>query len=89
MAIIELWKSILVTMATVAMVTEFKGLKVHLHAKFRCDQAINTKDRNATDRQIDDMYINILFLCYKQPVLIYKAKSNNVGKTDEDLMWWP
>ena len=31
----------------------------------------------------------ILFLCYKQPVLIYKAKFNNVGKIDEDLMWWP
>ena len=30
----------------------------------------------------------ILFLCYKQPVLIYKVKSNNVGKTYEDLMWW-
>ncbi len=31
----------------------------------------------------------ILFLCYKQPVLIHKKKSNNVGKADEDLMWWP
>ncbi len=26
----------------------------------------------------------ILFLCHKQPVLIYKGKSNNEGKTDED-----
>ena len=31
----------------------------------------------------------ILLLCYKQPVSIYKGKSNNVGKTDEDLTWWP
>ena len=31
----------------------------------------------------------ILFLCHKQPVLIYKGKSNNVGKTDEDPKWWP
>ncbi len=26
---------------------------------------------------------------YKLPVLIYKGKSNNVGKTYEDLTWWP
>ena len=30
-----------------------------------------------------------LLLCYKQPVSIYKGKCNNVGKTDEDPMWWP
>ncbi len=26
----------------------------------------------------------ILILCYKQPISIY-----NVGKIDEDFMWWP
>ena len=33
--------------------------------------------------------VAILFLCYKQPVSIYKGKFYKVGKTDEDLTWWP
>ncbi len=31
----------------------------------------------------------IRLLCYKQPVSIYKGKSNNVGKSDEDQTWLP
>ncbi len=31
----------------------------------------------------------ILFLCYKQPVSIYKGKSKSVGKPDEAPMWCP
>ncbi len=30
-----------------------------------------------------------VFICYRQPVLIYSGKPNNVDKTDEDLPWWP
>ncbi len=31
----------------------------------------------------------ILFICYKQPVLIDLGNSNNVDKTAEDPPWWP
>ncbi len=63
-AIIWLWESILFTMATVAIVTEskYEGPKAHLHAKFHCDRAVNPRDRNATDRQIDNMYCKIIIV---------------------------
>ena len=55
MTIIGLWESILVSMTTVAMVTEFwyfswhNDPKVYIHAKFCCDWAINTRDKSVCD----------------------------------------
>ncbi len=50
------------------------------------DKEINMKN---DDKRASAFRQYILLLCYKQPVSIYKGKCNNVGKTDEDPMWWP
>ncbi len=51
----------------------------------RQDNEGNTKNDN---KRVLASGQSILFLCYKQQVSIYKGKSNNLVKTDEDLTWW-